>query len=46
MVGGDPLIRYQGKYIYDEAQIEGVIYDNDTKGFASQKDAFKIQCEL
>ena len=40
MVGTDPLIEKnsQGKYIYDETQIEGVIlYDNDTKGFGFTK---------
>ena len=40
MVGADPLIQknLQGKYIYDETPIVGVIlYDNDTKGFGFTK---------
>lgn len=40
MVGRDPLLETDslGKYIYDEAEIDGVImYDNDAKGFGFTK---------
>ena len=40
MVGSDPLLETNslGKYVYDEAEIDGVIlYDNDTKGFGFTK---------
>lgn len=52
MVGADPLIEKnsQGKYIYDEAQIEGVIlYDNDTKGFGFTKgrmSRYSVSCSV
>ena len=52
MVGADPLIEKnsQSKYIYDEAQIEGVIlYDNDTKGFGFTKgrvSRYSVSCSV
>ena len=50
MVCKDPLLEIDslGKYIYDEAEIEGVImYDNDTKGFGFTKgriSKYSISC--
>ena len=52
MVGKDPLLETdsQGKYIYDEAEIDGVImYDNDTKGFGFTKgrvSRYNVTCSV
>lgn len=52
MVGADPLIEKnsQGKYIYDESEINGVIlYDNDTKGFGFTKgrvSRYSVSCSV
>ena len=52
MVGKDPLIEINslGKYIYDEAEIDGVImYDNDTKGFGFTKgriSRYNVTCSV
>jgi hypothetical protein len=52
MVGADPLIEKnsQGKYVYDEEQIEGVIlYNNDTKGFGFTKgrvSRYSVSCSV
>ena len=52
MVGKDPLLETNslGKYIYDEAEIDGVImYDNDTKGFGFTKgriSRYNVTCSV
>lgn len=52
MVGKDPLLETDslGKYIYDEAEIDGVImYDNDTKGFGFTKgrvSRYNVTCSV
>jgi len=52
MVGKDPLLATDanGKYIYDEAELDGVImYDNNTKGFGFTKgriSRYNVTCSV